>query len=121
MLLYLIADASVQTDPIGGFYGWAGAGLLGLVLAWLLGKRLPAEAEERRVLLDNKDAQITAILKDKDAQLKEQRVEFLETLVKITAQFQAELLAERQSRDRWIEFLRKRAEANEKAKGLNDL
>ena len=41
-----------QTDALAGASGWAGAGLLGLVLAWLLFKHLP-----------DKDFQLDSLIK----------------------------------------------------------
>jgi hypothetical protein len=36
-----VAALLAQGDPLSGGAGWAGAGILGLVLAWLLLKHLP--------------------------------------------------------------------------------
>ncbi len=41
-----------QTDPISGGAGWVGAGLLGLVLGWLLLKHLPDKDKQIKDLLD---------------------------------------------------------------------
>lgn len=46
MLLMMIAQ--VPVDPISGGAGWIGAGLLGLVLGWLLLMHLPAKAKESK-------------------------------------------------------------------------
>ncbi|RJQ26393.1 hypothetical protein C4577_03515 [Candidatus Parcubacteria bacterium] len=40
-LYSLVIIAQTQVDPISGGAGWVGAGLLGLVLGWLLLKHLP--------------------------------------------------------------------------------
>jgi hypothetical protein len=50
------------TDPISGGAGWVGAGLLGLVLSWLLLKYLPDKDRQLKELIDAKDK----ALKDKD-------------------------------------------------------
>ena len=52
----LVAFAAAKAvDPLSGGAGWLGAGLLGLVLGWLLLKHLP-----------DKDKQITKFIEDKD-------------------------------------------------------
>lgn len=73
-------------DPISGGAGWAGAGLLGLVLAWLLLKHLP-----------DKDRLLTASLEKKDEQIDEQRKEFRASLADMMANFKHEAAAERQA------------------------
>jgi ABC-type nickel/cobalt efflux system permease component RcnA len=57
----LLADAS--TDVLAGNGGWAGAGLLGLVLAWLLWKHLPAMFDRH----DKHVADLTALHKEQMA------------------------------------------------------
>ena len=54
-------------DPIAGGAGWVGAGLLGLVLGWLLLVHLPA-----------KDKQIMGLIADCDAHNENQRKQFVE-------------------------------------------
>jgi hypothetical protein len=61
--------ASVSAGPadlLGGASGWAGAGLLGAVLSWLLLKHLPA-----------KDTQIEKLVDSKDEAVREARVDYL--------------------------------------------
>lgn len=53
--LALALAAPKAVDPLSGGAGWLGAGLLGLVLGWLLLKHLP-----------DKDRQITKFIEDKD-------------------------------------------------------
>ena len=55
LALFAEGNPSTVSDPLSGGAGWFGAGLLGLVLAWLLLRHLPA-----------KDAQIEKLIKDKD-------------------------------------------------------
>lgn len=43
------------TDPISGGAGWVGAGLLGLVLAWLFFFHLPAKDKQLMDVLTAKD------------------------------------------------------------------
>lgn len=56
-----------QVDSLSGSGGWLGAGLFGLVLAWLLLVHLPA-----------KDKQLMDLIESKDAALKLQRDKFVE-------------------------------------------
>lgn len=64
--LFLLADA---TDVLSGGGGWAGAGLLGLVLAWLLLKHLPDKDRQLKELIDSKDAAIDALIEKQDARI----------------------------------------------------
>src|SRR5262245_45428442 len=74
-----------QADTLSGGAGWVGAGLLGLVLGWLLLKHLP-----------DKDRQVeTARLAHLDAQAKMVKT-FDDRLEKIAATFSAELKYERE-------------------------
>ena len=41
-----------QVESLSGSSGWVGAGLLGLVLSWLLLKHLPEKDQQLRALLD---------------------------------------------------------------------
>lgn len=81
----LLAAEGTTLDPISGGAGWVGAGLLGLVLAWLLLKHLPA-----------KDAQITEFIlhfetmaAKKDARMDSQRSEYLDSLAAARTEFTA--------------------------------
>jgi hypothetical protein len=90
ILLMLVMEMYAQApDPLSGGAGWIGAGLLGLVLGWLLIIRLPAndkqaEAKDRllREIVEAKDkaiadliaahdVQITALVESKDRQYAE--------------------------------------------------
>ena len=44
--------ADILSDPLSGGAGWLGAGLLGLVLAWLLLKHLPEKDRQIKDLID---------------------------------------------------------------------
>src|SRR5258708_1629785 len=50
------AFADGVADPISGGAGWGGAGLLGLVLAWLLLVRLPANDKQQEKAAERHDA-----------------------------------------------------------------
>ena len=49
MYYFILAQAA---DPISGGAGWVGAGLLGLVLGWLLLKHLPDKDRQSREELE---------------------------------------------------------------------
>jgi hypothetical protein len=75
MLLLTLAAIVAQAVPsspdvISGGAGWAGAGLLGLVLGWLLFVHLPA-----------KDKQIAELVKSRDDMVKELTGSFREGIV----------------------------------------
>ena len=67
--MLLLAQSSTV---IGGEAGWAGVGILGLVLSWLLLRHLPA-----------KDAQINAFIEKKDQHVLELTAKFEQNLDKI--------------------------------------
>lgn len=71
--LYLLVS---QTDPLSGGAGWVGAGLLGLVLFWLLVIHLPSKdkqikelIERQDKILETKDLRILKIIDDFDARI----------------------------------------------------
>lgn len=53
-----------EVDPISGTAGWAGAGLLGAVLSWLLLRHLPAKDAQLEKLIKDKDDRIDALVKE---------------------------------------------------------
>ena len=78
---WLLIAQVAQTDPISGGAGWVGAGLLGLVLAWLLLKHLP-----------EKDRQVRDLIDSQRAELKETRKEYKEALDVVLAHCEREVL-----------------------------
>ena len=94
---YLFVQIAPAADPISGRAGWVGAGLLGLVLAWLLFWHLPA-----------KDKQVADLIKDFREESKEQRKANKEALDQICIEFKNDTTAERQSCERNQENLAKR-------------
>lgn len=50
-----------QSDSLSGGAGWAGAGLLGLVLAWLLFVHLPAKDKQLKEFTEGKDKHVTEL------------------------------------------------------------
>lgn len=69
-----------QTEPLSGGAGWIGAGLLGLVLFWLLVIHLPNKDKQIKELLEGKDKQISEIIAAFRSESKEGRTEFKEAL-----------------------------------------
>lgn len=70
----------VQTDPLSGGAGWAGAGLLGLVLAWLLLKYLPDKDRQMTTLVEQNQQAMERQREIHAALEKAQRDEFRQTL-----------------------------------------
>jgi DNA anti-recombination protein RmuC len=72
-------------DPISGGAGWVGAGLLGLVLGWLMFIHLPAKDKQLQAVIDNKDKVLNDLIQAKDSRIKEvmevkdQRIQQLST------------------------------------------
>lgn len=95
-----------QVDPSGGLAGssgWAGAGLLGLVLAWLLLLHLPRKDAQAQAMSDTRDKQIGDILRASTEQLEKERSarhmqsdSFRTAMQQATEMFQAVLKDERQ-------------------------
>jgi hypothetical protein len=68
----LLAFAQVNSsDPISGGAGWVGAGLLGLVLGWLLFVHLPAKDKQLAALIESKDKQIADLVTSNNRQIGE--------------------------------------------------
>lgn len=84
-----------QTTALAGDSGWLGAGLLGLVLGWLLFFHLPAKDKQIEDLLKVKDAQ----LEKKDALILEQAKSSREAIEAIVAAFKAETESCRRDRE----------------------
>lgn len=59
--------AQMATDPLSGGSGWAGAGLLSLVLGWLLFKHLPDKDVQMSTMIKEKDELIKDLIAKKDA------------------------------------------------------
>lgn len=100
--LLLLAQAA--PDPVSGGAGFAAAGLLGSILAWLLFVHLPAKDKLITSFVGEKDRQIADMLKrfddvitKKDDQIDDQRREFTACVSALAAAFRAEAEAERNS------------------------
>ena len=88
MLDVLLAQ---NLDPLSGGSGWIGAGLLGLVLAWLLLKHLPAKDAQFQKFLEDKDKTIQALVVQFGETSKSQRVDFKEALLVVTKHCEEEM------------------------------
>jgi hypothetical protein len=98
--LFLFAQVA---NPIPGYEGWAGAGLLGLVLAWLFFWHLPAKDKqitdlvgEMTKLVEKKDADAKDLVEKHDRRVDAMQVTFKESLQKVVdhCQSESEKLAE---------------------------
>lgn len=77
---FLTAQGAAAPSEIVGTTGWVGAGLLGLVLAWLLGIHLPAKDKQIKEIIDGKDLMVKAITEIKDSQIREMLAQGKSTL-----------------------------------------
>lgn len=93
-MLFVFAQAP-PIDPISGGAGWVGAGLLGLVLGWLLLRHLPEKDRQMKEYVTEKDIQMNKYVENKDKQMDKiltdaenssirQGNDFKEALVQIT-------------------------------------
>lgn len=74
LIVAQVAPAIAQgasVDPISGGAGWVGAGLLGLVLAWLLFIHLPAKDKQLAGLIESKDKQLADLVDSRDSFVRE--------------------------------------------------
>ena len=65
-----------EVDQLTGGAGWAGAGLLGLVLCWLLLRHLPEKDRQFREMNDKHDLKITDIMSSFRDEMRDNREEF---------------------------------------------
>jgi len=92
LLFALFAQTvAAPVDPISGGAGWVGAGLLGLVLAWLLLKHIPSQAEQTRELVKAKDDQTRELILAKDEAVRDAIKSFAAQLAIIQADGKAAL------------------------------
>lgn len=97
-----------NADALSGNGGWFGAGLLGLVLGWLLFRHLPA-----------KDAQIERIIAQHSASLERVIEKHNVSLEKVIAHCKEEMIRTSESLTRDLEQINAAAERNTSA--LEDL
>lgn len=61
-------------DPISGGAGWVGAGLLGLVMSWLLMVHLPSKDKQLRELIDGKDSALKDVMGRQETEREKERL-----------------------------------------------
>lgn len=88
-MLDILAQSPV--DPISGGAGWVGAGLLGLVLGWLLLIHLPGKDKFLKDLIETKDTQLNTVLENKWKSLDKMSLDFKDSLKQITDHCAAEM------------------------------
>lgn len=93
-------------DPVSGNSGWAGAGLLGGVLGWLLFIHLPAKDKQITALVSAKDEVVKEIIQSKD-----------EAINAAILQFKIELQKERETCEKTFERIASSIDALVKSKG----
>ena len=79
-LAFLMLAQSAAIDTLSGTGGWAGCGLVGLVLSWLLLVHLPAKDKQVKDTFDANVTQVKGLVDSFGITLKEQRTEFLSSL-----------------------------------------
>lgn len=80
-----------QADPIAGGAGWVGAGLLGLVLSWLLLKHLPDKDKQIKEFQEAKDQQIAELTGKHERKLELVTATFRTESLEIRREFKAAL------------------------------
>lgn len=88
-MLVLLAQAT--GDPISGGAGWVGAGLLGLVLGWLLLIHLPAKDKQIAGLIESRDNFVRELTASFRASLQEESKEWAEQFRQGRADYKASL------------------------------
>ena len=80
--LFLLADGAIA-DPFTGYSGWAGAGLLGMVLGWLLLVHLPAKDKMIASFQTDKDKHVADLIERYEKKLEDAQEKFEEALTRI--------------------------------------
>ncbi len=82
-----------QIDPtsLSGGAGWVGAGLLGLVLAWLLWVHLPAKDKQIKEMIESRDKLALDMAKVASDCERERRADFREALKAVAEQTGGEI------------------------------
>ena len=91
---HLLAE-DVSTTVLTGAGGWAGAGLLGMVLAWLLLKHLPAKDQQLKDLIDGHAAHVRDLVADHNARAEALHADCARELATTVAAFTDQLHAQR--------------------------
>lgn len=75
--------AQSPNDPLSGGAGWIGAGLLGLVLCWLMLKHLPDKDKLVKEIVDGHNARVDAMISRQEASMDRQRDAFKHSLEEV--------------------------------------
>lgn len=103
--LVLLTAQTPAADAIAGGAGWAGAGILGLVLSWLLLVHLPAKDKQLEKMIDGRDKLAGEFADDLMTQNKEGRADFREALERIATHCEKDMQALAQAIHKDIESL----------------
>lgn len=82
MLCFLAQTLPSSGGDLGGYSGWAGAGLLGLVLSWLLFKHLPDKDRQIKDLISSKDEHIERMVIGFTNEIRDTRREYAASIEK---------------------------------------
>lgn len=96
--MIILANAAPGADPLSGGSGWVGAGLLGLVLAWLLLKYLPDKDRQLITFVDGFNEREAELRREFTATVKELGASINSAIDKVVAHCREELtmLAQRE-------------------------
>lgn len=86
-----IIIAVSTTDPLSGGAGWFGAGLLGMVLGWLLIFYLPSKDKQQKDSVDSTNSRFDKLIVDHLRIESEQRADFKQALADQRVEFKQAL------------------------------
>ncbi len=89
LALLALAPLLAQSEGLGGVAPWAGAGLLGGVLAWVFMKHLP-----------DKDRQLEKLIADKDSIIKELAANYTKSIREVVSHCASEARENREASER---------------------
>lgn len=87
----MIAQVTTALDPLVGGAGWVGAGLFGLVLAWLFLRYLPAKDKQTEEFIDKKDQQLFQLLESQKTLMIELAKQNTQSMVALGGNFENSL------------------------------
>ena len=89
--MFSIFAQTVQTDPLTGGAGWAGAGILSLILSWLLFVRLPAQDKMVKDMVDGHNERVDKITVANLLSLEKREAMFQLALDKVISHYEREM------------------------------
>lgn len=90
-------------EALSGGSGWFGAGLLGVLLAWLLGVHLPAKDKQMERLIADKDKVVGDMMTRHEVIQKESRIAYEKTLETIASHCEKEINVVREIADKMFQ------------------